>query len=487
MAAANSEHFTSVAPSIRRGEVVGHDFVGDGGLERLDDVRRRVVPTDVLEHQHARQEHGARVHLVLAGVLRRRAVRRLEDPVAADVVDVGPGRDADPTDLGGQGVGDVVAVEVRGGDDVEVRRTGQHLLQRDVGDGVLDEELVPRLAVAVVPADGDVGELLAHEVVAPLAEGALGELLDVPLVHHRHGLALVVQRVLNGGPDEALGPHGRDRLDADARELSDGPAHLLAQVLGQLLGLGGTGLHLVPGVDVLGVLTEDDHVDQLGVHHRRRHAGEPAHRAQAHVEVEDLAQCHVERADAAADRRGQRALDPDEVRSEGVDRLVGEPVPCLVERLLAGQHLLPGDFVAVLGCGGIEDELGGGPDVDPRSVAFDEGNDGLVGDLECAVVAHADEICHGPDATGRGGTVPIDLVASPRSPPVPFTSLGTLNEVSPPPRPTASRSGGRTARTPGRECRPPSRGCGRRPPRFPSAPSPLCPASPWGGRRPPCR
>ena len=143
----------------------------------------------------------------------------------------------------------------------------EHLLQRDVGDGVLHEELVARLAVAVVPADGNIGELLADEVVTPLAERPLGELLDVALVHHRHGLALVVERVLNGGPDEALGPHGRDRLDADARELADGPTHLLAQVVGQLLGLGGPRLHLVAGVDVLGVLTEDDHVDQLGVHH----------------------------------------------------------------------------------------------------------------------------------------------------------------------------------------------------------------------------
>ena len=159
---------------------------------------------------------------------------------------------------------------------------------------------------------------------------------------------------------------------------------------------------LVAGVDVLGVLPEDDHVDQLGVQHRRGHAGEPAHRAQADVEVEDLAQGHVERADAAADRRGERALDPDQVLAERLDRLVGQPVAGLVEGLLPGQHLLPGDLVAVLGGGGVEDELGGRPDVDAGAVALDEGDDGLVGDDQVAVVAHADEICHGSDATGRG-------------------------------------------------------------------------------------
>ena len=124
MAAANSEHLTSVAPVHEAGEVVGDDLVGDGGLERVHDVGRRVVPADVLEHEHAREQHRAGVHLVLPGVLRGRAVRRLEDAVAGDVVDVGPRGDADAADLGGQGVGEVVAVEVGGGDDVEVRRAG---------------------------------------------------------------------------------------------------------------------------------------------------------------------------------------------------------------------------------------------------------------------------------------------------------------------------------------------------------------------------
>ena len=144
-----------------------------------------------------------------------------------------------------------------------------------------------------------------------------------------------------------------------------------------------------------------------GCTHRRGHAGEPAHRAQADVEVEDLAQRHVERADAATDRRGERALDPDQVRAERLDGLVGQPVAGLVERLLAGQDLLPGDLVAVLGRGRVEHELGRGPDVDAGAVAFDEGDDGLVGDRERAVVAHADEVCHRRDARGQPDFVPI--------------------------------------------------------------------------------
>ncbi len=176
-------------------------------------------------------------------------------------------------------------------------------------------------------------------------------------------------------------------------------------------------LDLVAGVDVLGVLAEDDHVHELGVEHGRGDAGEPAHRAQADVEVQDLAQGDVERADTAAYRRGERALDADQVLSEGVHRFVGQPAAGLVERLLPGQHLFPGHFVTMLGRGGIENQLGGRPDVDAGAVALDERDDGFVGDDEVAVVAHADEICHSPDAMGRrrgclirrgqGGGVPL--------------------------------------------------------------------------------
>ena len=71
----------------------------------------------------------------------RGAVRGFEDGVAGDVIDVAAGRDADAADLGGQRVGEIIAVQVHRGDDVELVGPGQHLLQGDVGDGVLDEDL----------------------------------------------------------------------------------------------------------------------------------------------------------------------------------------------------------------------------------------------------------------------------------------------------------------------------------------------------------
>ena len=83
-------------------------------------------------------------------------MRGLEDGVAGDVIDVAAGRDADAADLRGERVAEVIAVQVQRGDDVEIRRAGEHLLEGDVGDGVLDDDaragfafgnLAPRAAV----------------------------------------------------------------------------------------------------------------------------------------------------------------------------------------------------------------------------------------------------------------------------------------------------------------------------------------------------
>ena len=107
----------------------------------------------------------------------------------------------------------------------------------------------------------------------------------------------------------------RHRLDADARVRAGCACpSRVAEELDDALGLRRARRPLDAGVDVFGVLAEDDDVHQLGMLDRRGHALEVADRAHAGVEVEHLAQRHVQAADAAADRRRQRSLDRDLVR-----------------------------------------------------------------------------------------------------------------------------------------------------------------------------
>src|SRR5688500_16633326 len=96
-------------------EVVGDGLGGDGPLHAAVDALRRLVPAHVLERQRAAQDDRPGVHLVLPGVFGRGAVGRLEHRRA--VADVGARRDAEPADLGGRRVAEVVAVEVGGRDD----------------------------------------------------------------------------------------------------------------------------------------------------------------------------------------------------------------------------------------------------------------------------------------------------------------------------------------------------------------------------------
>ena len=152
---------------------------------------------------------------------------------------------------------------------------------------------------------------------------------------------------------------------------------------------------LQAGVDVLGVLPENDHIDQVGALDRGGHALEPPDRSQADVQVQDLAQGDVQRAKAAAHGCSQRALDTDQVLTESVQCLRRQPVAGLPERLLPGQHLGPGDAVPLLGDGSVYDPSGRGPYVHARPVAFDEGDYGLSRDLKVPVEPHRDLVCHG--------------------------------------------------------------------------------------------
>ena len=67
-------------------------------------------------------------------------------------------------------------------------------------------------------------------------------------------------------------------------------------------------LPLDAGVNVFGVLAEDDDIHALGMLHRRRHALVILHRTHAAIEIENLPQRDIERANAAADRAWSAVL-----------------------------------------------------------------------------------------------------------------------------------------------------------------------------------
>lgn len=76
---------------------------------------------------------------------------------------------------------------------------------------------------------------------------------------------------------------------------------------------------------IFGVFAEHDHVDLLGVFHRRFDAVEITYGAQANEKVKILAKGNIQAPDAAADGCGQRPLDANQVTAEVFDCFVGKP------------------------------------------------------------------------------------------------------------------------------------------------------------------
>ena len=117
--------------------------------------------------------------------------------------------------------------------------------------------------------------------------------------------------------------------------------------------------------------------------YRRRHAIKITNGAQADVQIQLLAQSHVERTNAAAHRRGERAFDGNHIFFERLHGFCWQPHigPINAGRFFACIDFHPADLaLAAVGFGysRIYHFNHDGGDVKARAVAFDKGDDGLV-------------------------------------------------------------------------------------------------------------
>jgi hypothetical protein len=181
-----------------------------------------------------------------------------------------------------------------------------------------------------------------------IEEEPLRVLEDVGLVHERDLLAPVRERVLERVAHDALGAEARDhrdRLGRGARIIAD--AHVV----------------LVPDVQPFGVLAHEHEIDVVEA---AGHDG--AGRTHIRVEIERLAQRHVDRAEPFAHRRLERSLERDARLLDGIERGVGHRVAPAADAGDAGDLGIPGD----VGAGGGEDADGGVGDRRADAVAGDQ-------------------------------------------------------------------------------------------------------------------
>ncbi len=271
----------------------------------------------MVEQERDREDRRGRVGLLLAGDVGGGSVHRLEHArERARAVDVARRGEADAARDRGRQVGDDVAEQVVGDDDVEAGRVG-------------DQEDHGRVDVQVV--DGDVRVLGGDAVDGALPEGS-GEGQHVGLVHERDALALA----LRGQVERE--PHGA--LDAVRRVHGH---------LGRDLVLGAAAEDAaVARVRSLGALADDDEVDLAGRRERGGHTGQQGRRPQVDVVVEREAQLEQQAAldDAAREARvagvaADRAEEDRVVLREGRQVGVREDLPGL-EEVAGAERVLRG-------------------------------------------------------------------------------------------------------------------------------------------------
>ena len=174
------------------------------------------LPSHVLKHHHPREDNATGVDLILIRVLWRGPVGGFENRNTRVVVDVGAGCNTNSTHLGGQGVTDIITIQIHRGNHIKFRGSGQDLLEEDVGDAIFDENFVAGIALTIFPRNGHVRELLLHQLVTPPHEGPFGILHDVALVDQSHAFAAMFDRVVYGGPDQAFGAEFTHGLKTEA-------------------------------------------------------------------------------------------------------------------------------------------------------------------------------------------------------------------------------------------------------------------------------
>ena len=124
------------------GQVVGGDAVLEGPGQALVDMLGRFVPAEIFQQHGAGEDQGTGVDLIQAGIFGGAAVGGFED--GAIVADIGPRGHPQSPYLGRQGVGDIVPVQVGGGDNLVFLRPEQDLLKQVIGQAVLEHRFAGR-------------------------------------------------------------------------------------------------------------------------------------------------------------------------------------------------------------------------------------------------------------------------------------------------------------------------------------------------------
>ena len=203
----------------------------------------------------------------------------------------------------------------------------------------------------------------------------------------------MVNGVLNGFANQALGAFTGNGLDANARSVWKANAfgaQFLGQECDELLSLRAVGCIFNPSINVFRIFTKQVYVGFFGFANWRRHAFEIAQWSQADIQIKRLPKCHIERSDIAFCGHIQWALDGHHIVLQGRQSFFGQINFSAIQvgGFFSREHFHPLNASLTLvgflhSCVDHLDHDGG--DVDTRAIAFNVRNDGVIGNVQCIV------------------------------------------------------------------------------------------------------
>ena len=270
------------------------------------------------QHHFCGQDQWTWVHVIFTCILRCCTVSRFEH--RDRVRQVCTWSDTDTTNLSSQCIGDVIAVQVQCSDNAVFCWTQQDLLQERVSDGILNNDFFACFWILEFAPWATIDQFSAEfflcQCICPITEATFGVLHDVTFVNDSHRWLVIVDRVLNCFAYQTLCTFDRNWFYADTRcfwEADFLHAHFVLQELDQFLDLIRALSKFNARIDIFRVFTEDHHVGFFWFTYWRWHAFEVTHWTQTNIQIQLLAQSHVQRTDAAAYWRCQWTFDGNNV------------------------------------------------------------------------------------------------------------------------------------------------------------------------------
>ena len=124
-------------------------------------------------------------------------------------------------------------------------------------------------------------------------------------------------------------------------------SHFIMQKTIKLLSFRRTCFPFYTCINIFRIFAENMHIHLLRFFYRGYHSAEPTYGAQTHIQIQRLAQSHIQGTDTTSYRSSQRTFYAHTIFLESLHRLIRQPGTCFVESTFTCQYFHPFYFMFI--------------------------------------------------------------------------------------------------------------------------------------------